>query len=255
VGLVYRQVVTSNAFSVKGVVFNHNKQIFSALEYNDKQRLDTSYIASVGLISKTLVNLGKADFDKEDSLSSACVQRLYEYEERFSMIPKNQNDVKIMSKPQFIEYFDDMEQGHVAKLDKLYIHLLQLLKEISQRSEVEVVKTDELMGQLIMFDKMANSEILKKKEQIIKILLLVYTSSSVPDQKVSKQIWNICLRAISSAKRWKSFQPLFELKDEDRYHNSHSFAKINSMKSELNKEIEACKNEFVEQLNDQKVIA
>ena len=183
------------------------------------------------------------------------MDRLYEYEEFYAMIPKTQTDVKMMSKPEFIQYFDDYESSHVNKLDKLYLKVLQLIQEVRESAEVEVVKRDELIGHLILFDKMANEEVLIRKEQIIKILLMVYTGSSLKDEKITSHIWNICIRTIASAERWKKFKPHFVLEDSDLYYTSHTFAKINNLKTELSREVEDCKSELRKYKSDQLIIA
>ena len=75
---------------------------------------------------------------------------------------------------------------------------------MNNQSEIEVVLRDELVGNIVLFERMANTEVLKKKEQILKILLLVFYGSSVKDEKVAKHIWNEWIGAISSVSRWKT---------------------------------------------------
>ena len=94
-----------------------------------------------------------------------------------------------MSEPKFIVYFDGFKDNHLSKLTLLYEDIMKLIVEMSQVQEVAVVIRDELVGKLILFDKMANSEVFKKTDHIIRIMTLVYTSASIKDQKVIKYIW------------------------------------------------------------------
>ena len=191
IGVVYKQISTSNSMSVKGISFNENKHIFSPLEYKEQKRLETHYLIEVGAITKLLLNLNKANYKKEDAFMSKALERVYKYEEYIAMIPSVQNDVKMLSKPEFIQYFDEYEQTHISKLDSLYLKILQQIKDINSQTEIEVVLRDELVGNIVLFERMANSEVLKKKEQILKILLLVFYGSSVKDEKVTKHVWNV----------------------------------------------------------------
>ena len=92
----------------------------------------------------------------------------------------------MLSKPEFIQYFEEYEQSHIEIQGSLYLKILQQKKDMNSQSEIEVVLRDELVGNIVLFERMANTEVLKKKEQILKILLLVFYGSSVKDEKVAK---------------------------------------------------------------------
>ena len=94
-----------------------------------------------------------------------------------------------MSEPEFIVYLDEFKDDYLSKLTLLYEEIMKLIVETSQIQEVAVVTRDELVGKLILFDKMVNSEVFKKTYHIIRITTLVYTSASIKDQKVIKYLW------------------------------------------------------------------
>ena len=255
IGSIYKQISSSNAMSMKGISFSENKHIFSPLEYREQKRLESHYLMEVGTIAKLLLNMNKANFKKEDTFMAKVLERVYKYEEYIVMIPSIQNEVKMLSKPEFIQYFEEYEQNHIEILDSLYLKILQQMKDMNSQSEIEVVLRDELVGNIVLFERMANTEVLKKKEQILKILLLVFYGSSVKDEKVAKHIWNVWIRAISSASRWKTVKMQFNTVNDDFYWTSSTFARLNKSKTELSKEIWAVKLKYDQTENNRKIIA
>ena len=159
------------------------------LEYKEVKRLESSFITEVSSIINTISKLGEADYDSNDKLSKSCVDRVYEYEGYFAAIPTQQNQVKIMSDPEFIIYFKGFTENHMSKLVTLYEYIMSLIVEMSKVQEIAVVTRDELVGKLILYDKMANSDVFKRTDHVIRIMTLVYTSASIKDEKVIKYIW------------------------------------------------------------------
>ena len=53
------------------------------------------------------------------------------------------------------------------------------MKNIYSQNEIEVVLRNEFVGNIVLFERMENTEVLKKKEQNFKILLLVFYGSNV----------------------------------------------------------------------------
>ena len=190
----------------------------------------------VGTIAKLLLNMNKANFKKENTFMAKALERVYKYEEYIVMIPSIQNEVKMLSKPEFIQYFEEYEQNNIEIQGSLYLKILQKMKDMNSQSEIEVVLRDELVGNIVLFEWMVNTEVLKKKEQILKIILLIFYGSSVKDEKVLKHIWNMWIRAISSASRWRVIMQ-FNTANDDFYWTSSTFARLNKSKTELSKEI------------------
>ena len=188
-GLFYKHVISSNQLKLKDAWFKENKQIYSMLEYKEVKRLESSFITEVSSIINTISKLGEADYDSNDKLSKSCVDRVYEYEGYFAAIPTQQNQVKIMSDPEFIIYFKGFTENHMSKLVTLYEYIMSLIVEMSKVQEIAVVTRDELVGKLILYDKMANSDVFKRTDHVIRIMTLVYTSASIKDEKVIKYIW------------------------------------------------------------------
>ena len=160
-----------------------------------------------------------------------------------------------MSKPVFLKYYEELENKHLSILNQLHLDTLKLIDEVKEEKEKEVVRRNQLIGFLILFDKMANKEILKRSELVIRILLLIYNGSSIKDQMISKFVWDISLRTIATADRWKKFKPLFEYETET-LDQSSSFSVLTSRLSiEKKTEIEECTEKILKERENQKVKA
>ena len=113
---IYKQISSSNTMSMKGISFSENKHIFSPLECKEQKRLESNYLMEVGAIAKLLLNMNKANFKKENTFMAKALERVYKYEEYIVMIPSIQNEVKMLSKPEFIQYFEEYEQNRIEIL-------------------------------------------------------------------------------------------------------------------------------------------
>ncbi|CAI2384075.1 unnamed protein product [Moneuplotes crassus] len=255
IGEVYKLIVTRGKAPIKEITFKENKALFSEIEYPENKRLESTYVLEVGNLLKLLLNQAKSGYDENSTIFKKSLERLYQFERYYSLIPSIQKEVKTLKDPKFIQYFSEFENKHIFILDDLYKEVLKLIDEVKNQTEKTVVTRDHLIGLLILFDKLCNKDVLKRKEQILRILLLIYTGSSIEDKNIGAHIWNVSFRTINVADRWYTFDPKLTTDNEDFYHVSSVFAKMAKLKTELAAEIQSCRKEYFDHLQDQHTIA
>ena len=128
------------------------------------------------------------------------------------------------------------------------------MKDMNSQIEIEIVLRDEFVSNIELFERMENTEVLKKKSNFL-ILLLVFYGSSMKDEKVAIHIWNVWIKAIYSASRWKTIKMQFNIANDDFYWTSSTFARLNKSEIELSKEIWAVKLKYDQTENNRMLIA
>lgn len=193
-GSIFNQILSNNHPNLKGIIFTDSKPLTSLLpqspllNYKTSKRLLSSYISSIGLLCNVLFNLPTTAYSS--SLLSPLSNAFF-FEESLWAIPEAQKEARPLEEPKFVKYFLSAKEDYMQRLDAIYLQAVGLIIEFSKRNEMEVVKRDQLMGKLILLERLITKEVVENKEWVLKILLLVYTSARVGEDSVSGQVWRI----------------------------------------------------------------